>query len=140
MGESRSHTELVREVQRWIREQYGAGVYGFCLSSDLPEFSERPPLINNFRPDVIAWDVTGSLMVIGEAKTGADVETKHSLNQYKAFLDHLRNKPNPTMVVATTLLAGPTAVNALGRAARESGNERVARVILAGTRIWRTSS
>ncbi len=45
-----------------------------------------PPIIYGYRPDL--FYEFNSLLIIGEAKTENDFQTKHSLNQYKKYLKY----------------------------------------------------
>ena len=50
-----------------------------------PLRGERPPKLAGFMPDVYATDVPTTKTLVGEAKTAADLETKHSRAQISAF-------------------------------------------------------
>ena len=47
---------------------------------------KKPPLISDHCPDVFVPKTNSFNMIIGEAKTLRDVETVHTINQFKAFL------------------------------------------------------
>ncbi|MEG0408403.1 MAG: hypothetical protein RR623_05965 [Bacilli bacterium] len=52
---------------------------------------EVPPLINRYRPDL--FYEFGNILIIGEAKTKKDYNSKHSLSQYKEYLEYCNRYP-----------------------------------------------
>ena len=87
MGESSSHIRLVEQLSSWILHQLLNGDDGYMMI-DHPDstMTARPPKIGGFIPDVYVPCATRSGLIIAEAKTGRDLETKHSLEQFNAFL------------------------------------------------------
>lgn len=51
--------------------------------------SDRPHRVNGYCPDLFASDLPTTFEVLGEAKTGSDLERPRSHVQIVAFLDHL---------------------------------------------------
>lgn len=51
--------------------------------------SDRPHRINGYCPDLFASDLPATFEILGEAKTGPDLERPRSHGQIVAFLDHL---------------------------------------------------
>ena len=100
---------------------------GVCVLYDLPQTpnGSKPPLIEGYRPDVLAENVPASFTLIGEAKTVKDLETPHSKNQFKAYLTYLRLRPNPHLVVATPWYAVNSARTFLAAAQRETDTNSV---------------
>ncbi len=84
MGESFEHLKYVRTTLDIACELVPSNKHPY-VQSDLPESESTPPSLNGgFRPDVYYCDE--ELLIIGEAKTLKDVETKHSLAQYAAYI------------------------------------------------------
>jgi len=74
-----------------------------------PLRGERPPKVAGFIPDVYASNVPTTMMLIGEAKTAADLETKHSRAQIAAFLKYLALTPGGLFVLAVPVAVKPRA-------------------------------
>lgn len=102
MNESPSHVELVGKLLAWVLENYGTAE-ALCIFRDGSDVAatDKPPLIGSFFPDILAEDTPPTLTVIGEAKTAIDLETSHSEKQFRAFIEHLRFRTNPQLVIAT---------------------------------------
>jgi len=88
MSESSSHLSLVALLAHWICANCLTGDPGLMLV-DHPDFTRlsRPPKIHGYLPDVYVRDTRHSQLVIGEAKTRWDLQTKHTLDQLTAFLE-----------------------------------------------------
>ena len=101
MGESSSHIRLVDQLVSWILHQLLDGDDGYMMI-DHPnsKANERPPKIGGFIPDVYVPSAAGKRLIIGEAKTGRDLERKHSLDQLVAFLRVCSQAENPVFVLA----------------------------------------
>lgn len=53
-----------------------------------------PPLIGGYRPDIVGHCLRASAdLLIAEAKTDGDLANQHTLDQVRAFIDHLRSRP-----------------------------------------------
>lgn len=50
---------------------------------------DKPHRVNGYCPDLFASDLPTTFEVLGEAKTGPDLERPHSHAQIVAFLDYL---------------------------------------------------
>ncbi len=57
-------------------------------------------MIGVYRPDVYAIDAPLTRVIVGEAKTTADLQTPHSRGQLIAYLQFLRHEPNPVLILA----------------------------------------
>ena len=103
MSESSYHTKMVQEISLWIKEN-GSTARDLILFEDLPNTPQQklPRIINNFRPDVFARSLICQNIFIGEAKTGPDLETPHSIRQIKTFLQYLSKEEDPIFVIATS--------------------------------------
>ena len=103
MSESSYHTKMVEEVSLWIKN-YNPSTTDLMIFSDLPNTPRHklPEIFNNFRPDVYARNLTSRNVFIGEAKTGPDLETPHSVRQIRSFLKYLSNEENSIFIIATS--------------------------------------
>ena len=115
MAESRIHHDLVTELRHWIAK----GMLGSDLSAILVDDGDHrtgppPPRINGHRPDVYAQATNPDLVVVGEAKTEADLESERSRKQLLSFLRFCQLHSNSCLVVAVPWYAERTAMNMLG--------------------------
>ena len=110
MSESAAHVRLVDRIVEWISDQHRES-RTLCVfrDGDFVGAYVRPPPINNFVPDVFAEDTPPTFTTIGEAKTAADLETKRSQLQIRAFIDFLSIRPRPQLIIATPPVATNTA-------------------------------
>lgn len=84
MGESIRHIQLVYSIIELI-EKIIEESYKVLVLKDLPESKDKPPqTAEGFRPDV--YYCYEGLLIVGEAKTSCDYNTKHSLQQYYSYL------------------------------------------------------
>lgn len=84
MSESAEHLQLVGRILRFVEKNFPPEKFVVC--SDAPGSSEKPPRIMGFVPDVFAADAPRNTVVIGEAKTLADLQTAHSQKQMSEFV------------------------------------------------------
>ena len=101
MPESLLHTQLVKALSLFIADQYLEGDTG-CLLNDSAgtQINNRCYEINEFIPDVIACTLKNpEKIIIGEAKTPKDLETRHTLMQLLAFIRYCAQKNNGTMLI-----------------------------------------
>ena len=70
---------------------------------DLSEYSRRPDRTNgNFIPDLYYKDAR--CLIIGEAKTMNDIDVKHSINQYKSYIEEASLFEEESHIVICTSL------------------------------------
>ncbi len=95
------HSNLVESIKGWILE-YVPDNRMFCIYCDLPSnnASNKPLRIEGFIPDIYAIERDYELIIVGEAKTPGDLETRHSMAQFEAFLRHCSGKINSMLVIA----------------------------------------
>jgi hypothetical protein len=92
-GESTLHIRLVESLERQVREHHPAE-RGLLILVDHDRYGrDRPHRINGYCPDLFASDLPTTFEVLGEAKTGPDLERSRSHSQIKAFLDYLSLQP-----------------------------------------------
>lgn len=101
MPESSSHIRLVQALVKWISESFFSGEMS-AVFVDGPDSSKgtKPPNIYNFIPDVYVPYQMANLFIIGEAKTPRDLETNHTIDQFKAFLSKCSEYDNSLFVLA----------------------------------------
>lgn len=127
MPESASHAKLVSSLVQWIAATYFAGDTGAILV-DSPTSNGKPPVVGGFVPD--AFVDAGKIMVIGEAKTWQDVESRHTRDQLCAFLQWCRLDEQAVLVMAVPWPVTRLAAMILRSLQRKHGCESVRTVIL----------
>ena len=110
MPESARHARLVEAIVAHAEHRIGK-VTDILVREDAvrPRRGERPPNLAGFTPDVYATDVPTTMTLVGEAKTAADLETKHSRTQIAAFLEYLAHTPGGLFVLAVPVAVKPRA-------------------------------
>lgn len=100
MSESHYHIDLVYSLKKWINDQYQDNDSIVLL--DLPDYdvNNKPFLISGYRPDAYAKIFNGKIIIIGEAKTARDLESKRSEKQLIAFLEFCSKTSNSKFVLA----------------------------------------
>lgn len=84
MSESDQHQKLVKLIIDDISNTVGEG-YSCFIESDLSDDRPLTQLtFEGYRPDVLYQ--YRDVLIIGEAKTGDDVEREHSLRQYESYM------------------------------------------------------
>lgn len=108
---------MVLHIIEWIRQQHPkVPVESVFIDHDTEAFGRRPPTIEGHVPDIYVFH--DGLTIVGEAKTPADVESRHSRSQYNAFLTYLSRQPNSSFVFAApwhVINAGASLVTATKR-------------------------
>lgn len=124
MSESSKHLELVERLLSYINERYGNRL---AVLHDLPGRigCDKPPIIGSFRPDVYAVDAPPTITIIGEAKVQQDLETRHTREQFLAFLEFLRFQHNSEFVLAVPWQAKARGRTVIGAIANEVAATRV---------------
>ena len=110
MPESSRHARLVQAIVAHAEHRLGK-VTDILVREDAvrPRRGERPPKLAGFTPDVYATDVPTTKTLVGEAKTAADLETKHSRAQIAAFLEYVAHTPGGLFVLAVPVAVKPRA-------------------------------
>ena len=95
MSESIEHMNLVKDIVEYVKEKLPECVHGLIEIDDC--IAQKPPKINGFIPDVyFNWK---EQLIIGEAKTLADFERKHSREQFMTYLEACRLFPGTAMLI-----------------------------------------
>jgi hypothetical protein len=101
LAESNKHSALVNIIIRYIgREHTDIAALGIINDLSSPLRAEKPNRIDGFVPDVYAFDAPLTTIIIGEAKTHADLETDHSKKQITAFLSFLGHQKTGIFILA----------------------------------------
>jgi len=85
MGESNTHQNLVLLIKKHFHEIVPTNTSCFISCDTIGESNIPPQTLNGYRPDV--YYSHNDLLMIGEAKTSKDLERKHSISQYKSFMN-----------------------------------------------------
>jgi hypothetical protein len=130
MAESQTHLTLVAHLVKWLQANTGH-LRNPILYIDLPEAPAqgKPPEIEGFNPDVYCSTPDHLETYIGEAKSPSDIEGRHSRDQFTAYLRHLRERTNGTLVVAVPWRCVPQMKSLIRFLQRTSNTQRV-RVVL----------
>lgn len=101
MGESQLHIDYVEHLVDYVREELLGGDVGYVLT-DHPRNSSfaKPPAIYGHVPDLYVPHGPNGLCVIGEAKSGSDIENRHTFSQLGAFLRRLGESEVSYLVAA----------------------------------------
>lgn len=101
MAESTIHIDLVERLLEWTRDNHSYTPDAIFFV-DLPSIpgSDKPPVIGGYNPDLYCKQNRGEYVVIGEAKSAGDIETRHSRDQLMAYLSHLKQYSNGVLVIA----------------------------------------
>ena len=124
MPESARHARLVQAIVAHAEHRLGK-VTDILVREDAlrPLRGERPPKLAGFMPDVYATDVPTTKTLVGEAKTAADLETKHSRAQIAAFLEYVAHTPGGLFVLAVPVAVKPRARWVLRELGRPLGSD-----------------
>ena len=122
MPESARHARLVAAIVAHAERRLGKFT-DIMVREDAvrPRRGERPPNLAGFTPDVFATDVPTTMTLVGEAKTAADLETRHSRTQIAAFLEYLAHTPGGLFVLAVPVAFKPRARGVLRELGRPLG-------------------
>lgn len=131
MGVSESHIRLVNALKDYVEEEYG-GNGKLIIYTDNPDsaFKDNVPLIGGAFPDLYARCYSPELVILGEAKTVNDVENRHSIGQYKSYLDFCSSHENTLLVFAVPWTVVPCLKNTIRNLKRRMGIGNVATVFL----------
>ena len=99
IGESDHHIRLVDQLVKWIHDNLKIEVIDFVLK-DSPASKEKPPNINGYIPDVYATNNSRERIVIGEAKSSSDLESRNTKSQLDALVEYCCSRSNITIVLA----------------------------------------
>lgn len=124
MPESATHSRLVQHLLEWV--QMNISQDNTLVLVDLPSTppGDKPPAIGGFHPDLYCRLHDGLQVLIGEAKTAGDIDTRHSREQFRAFLLYLTQYPAGTLLIAVPWFVvnqAKTVIRALQRTTNTHG-------------------
>jgi hypothetical protein len=121
LSESSRHADLVRLAESWILKNWSLYARSLTTLCDLPERKPegKPVRIDGFAPDVYAWTFPQAVTVIAEAKCDADLTSRRSALQVRAFLDHLQYQNAGHFVLAIEKQQEPIARRLVRLAAQD---------------------
>ena len=126
MSETLSHMRLVEALVTWIAERHCNGDTGGVLSDSSGLCSSGlPPMIGRFVPDAYASAPKTFRVIVGEAKTAADLETRRSCVQIESFLTHCNEINGSLFVLAVPWHRGNCARNLIRNIQRRNGLQAV---------------
>lgn len=100
MPESPEHIRLVRALCKWIADEHLNGDLGLVLSDTAGNVpADRTPNIDGYVPDAFVAAVGLLGVIVGEAKTAADLDSRHSMAQIEVFL-RFCNKTRGLLILA----------------------------------------
>ena len=119
MGESHAHSILVRHLVDWVATQYLAG-HKEGIQVDSLTSAIKPNPVGGYVPDLYVSPNMGRL-IIGEAKTVRDFETKHSQDQITTFLRKCSETDGAVFVLAIPWTRARFARSMLKRICNQNG-------------------
>jgi|TARA_B100000959_G_C14969109_1_gene618964 hypothetical protein len=100
VSESSAHIYLVDVMSKYIANKYFESDMGRLLI-DSPQNSKnaKPFKVNGYKPDIYAKK-EDTMVILGEAKTDYDLDRKHSIEQFNAFLKYCSGFDDSIFVLA----------------------------------------
>ena len=97
MPESLEHMNLVKRLE-YVAHDIVPEPHHIFICSDTPDSNVKPERTSdNYAPDLMFKNA--NIMIIGEAKTGSDVDRQHSINQYESYMKDLNNFPGRKCII-----------------------------------------
>lgn len=119
MPESSAHARLVAALIQWMALECQDGVGAVLVDTAGVPAASRPPKIGGFVPDAYAVDV--ARRIVGEAKTAADLENRHSLSQIRAFVAFCSQTEDAFFVLAVPWYRVAYAKNLISQMCKRAG-------------------
>ncbi len=134
MSESNEHRGLVLLMAYQLQFQYP----NILVETDLQmEPGESVPrIINGHRPDIYAYSKDKSFCIIGEAKTGTDLDNKHTHAQITSFTRHLEAKYQGIFVLGISGRKADRAKTLLRFLCKEQGLAKTSLRVFDGCDYW----
>jgi len=131
MPESAVHLALVQSLVQWVKSNCLIEKDGLLLVDDPAQMaSSKPPSINGYFPDVYLRGLRLRSILIGEAKSAYDLESRHSRKQLASFLIHLLSVERGTLLVAVPWHVVPRAKSLIRAIQRETNSMSVQTIFL----------
>ena len=131
MPESATHLGLVQHLVLWVQE-HRSNEQDSILFVDDPSRAAgaKPPSIFGYLPDLYWKTRRGHSVLIGEAKSAYDVESRHSRKQFASFLIHLRTFDEGTLLIAVPWHVVPQAKSLIRGIQRDTSSIMVRAIFL----------
>jgi hypothetical protein len=131
LAESLLHIQLVDALVEWITSSLLNGDGG-CVLADQPCCSRdrKPPRVGRFVPDVYVPKTAHSGLIIGEAKTARDLESRHTVEQMEEFLRACQDRKDSFFVLATPWYATRLAKALVRDVASRTRSENVTSIVI----------
>lgn len=115
--ESAKHMSLVQIALEFVKQQLDPNMHCF-IEADLEGYIRPGKVGLGYIPDV--YFSSNNYLFIGEAKTAADFDRRHSIMQYAAYMDELSHADRKSIfVIAVPWFVAPDATNYFRRMKRE---------------------
>ena len=117
---------LVNHLIAWIAKEYlGGNAAGVLWDSASAQRGTVPPPICGYRPDAYVIAPRDGQLVLGEAKSPWDLENRHTIAQFLAFLTHCRTHGNAVLALAVPWHCVPLTSNMVQHLKQKHGLEAV---------------
>jgi len=100
MSQSEAHINLIKDTVDILKSRYA----DISILVDLQQNPGDgvPPKIGGFRPDIYARDKQANSIIIAEAKTDSDIDTRHTCDQITSFIKYLDRRKSNLFVLSVT--------------------------------------
>lgn len=99
---SLTHEKYVQALQEFSESKLSRYKNYYCfVDHSFSESIDKPPKINGFVPDLYGATIGEEITLIGEAETYEGIRSHHTEQQLLAFLNFLKNRSNPHLIIAT---------------------------------------
>ncbi len=118
MAESSLHRFYVQKLVLWFKENVTDWNQFVVYCDDGSVKGGKPPQIDGFIPDFYALAPSDGRVIIGEAKTGNDLESKHSRLQIEAYIRFCAAQNHSLLVIAvpwTAICSAKSLVRSINR-------------------------
>jgi hypothetical protein len=110
MSEGETHARLVSALLEAIRAECGANDIDVRADMTCDGRYGMPYEIAGMRPDLLVRQRDPARVILGEAKTFRDIDTVHTREQLKLFLEHLITQPEALLWLSVPLVGAGAAV------------------------------
>lgn len=131
MPESTTHLGLVRHLAIWVeRNPIDSGNVVVYIDEPSRDAANKPPRLLGYTPDLYCKNLEATRILVGEAKSAYEVESRHSRKQFAAFLTHLQLVDHGIFLLAVPWHVVPQAKSLIRAIQRETLTTHVRTVFL----------
>lgn len=131
MPESATHMGLVQQLVAWVQIHRASEQDGLLFVDDPSRAAaDKPPTVLGYTPDLYWKALAGRSVLIGEAKSAYDVETRHSRRQFASFVSHLSSVEDGTLLIAVPWHVVPQAKSLIRAIQGTTGSTAIRTVFL----------